>query len=109
MPLKRAVTEFGKTYKDRFALRTYPGTSVPIFIFILGWSRTKPRVTLSAQTMQWALYPNGGCISTGGAVLPAWVLAAPFMRLTLMPVTESSRNSYLFLDSFFHGEPSHRG
>ena len=51
MPLKRAVTEFGKTYKDRFALRTYPGTSVPIFIFILGWSRTKPRVTLSAQTM----------------------------------------------------------
>ena len=43
MPLKRAVTEFGKTYKDRFALRTYPGTSVPIFIFILGWSRTKPR------------------------------------------------------------------
>ena len=39
MPLKRAVTEFGKTYKDRFALRTYPGTSVPIFIFILGWSR----------------------------------------------------------------------
>ena len=52
MPLKRAVTEFGKTYKDRFALRTYPGTSVPIFIFILGWSRTKPRVTLSAQTMQ---------------------------------------------------------
>ena len=56
MPLKRAVTEFGKTYKDRFALRTYPGTSVPIFIFILGWSRTKPRVTLSAQTVgrnQW--------------------------------------------------------
>ena len=52
MPLKRAVTEFGKTYKDRFALRTYPGTSVPIFIFILGWSRTKPRVTLSAQTMK---------------------------------------------------------
>ena len=51
MPLKRAVTEFGKTYKDRFALRTYPGTSVPIFIFILGWSRTKPRVTLPAQTM----------------------------------------------------------
>ena len=51
MPLKRAVAEFGKTYKDRFALRTYPGTSVPIFIFILGWSRTKPRVTLSAQTM----------------------------------------------------------
>ena len=51
MPLKRAVTEFGRTYKDRFALRTYPGTSVPIFIFILGWSRTKPRVTLSAQTM----------------------------------------------------------
>ena len=54
MPLKRAVTEFGKTYKDRFALRTYPGTSVPIFIFILGWSRTKPRVTLSAQTMRTA-------------------------------------------------------
>ena len=53
MPLKRAVTEFGKTYKDRFALRTYPGTSVPIFIFILGWSRTKPRVTLSAQTMSY--------------------------------------------------------
>ena len=52
MPLKRAVTEFGKTYKDRFALRTYPGTSVPIFIFILGWSRTKPRVTLSAQTVR---------------------------------------------------------
>ena len=51
MPLKRAVTEFGKTYKDRFALRTYPGTSVPIFILLLGWSRTKPRVTLSAQTM----------------------------------------------------------
>ena len=51
MPLKRAAAEFGKTYKDRFALRTYPGTSVPIFIFILGWSRTKPRVTLSAQTM----------------------------------------------------------
>ena len=51
MPLKRAVAEFGKTYKDRFALRTYPGTSVPIFIFILGWSRTKPRVTLSAHTM----------------------------------------------------------
>ena len=51
MPLKRAVTEFGKTYKDRFALRTYPGTSVPIFIFILGWwSRTKPRVTLSVST-----------------------------------------------------------
>ena len=45
MPLKRAVTEPGKTYIDRFALRTYPGTSVPIFIFILGWSRTKPRVT----------------------------------------------------------------
>ena len=58
---------------------------------------------------QWALYPNGGCISTWGAVLPAWVLTAPFMRLTLMPVTESSRNSYLFLDSFFHGEPYHRG
>ncbi len=55
MPLKRAVTEFGKTYKDRFALRTYPGTSVPIFIFILGWSRTKPRVTLSAQTMTLAI------------------------------------------------------
>ena len=52
MPLKRAVTEFGKTHKDRFALRAYPGTSVPIFIFILGWSRTKPRVTLSAQTMR---------------------------------------------------------
>ena len=51
MPLKRAVAESGKTYIDRFALRTYPGTSVPIFIFILGWSRTKPRVTLSAQTM----------------------------------------------------------
>ena len=30
-------------------------TSVPIFIFILGWSRTKPRVTLSsAQTMFYA-------------------------------------------------------
>ena len=55
MPLKRAVTEFGKTYKDRFALRTYPGTSVPIFIFILGWSRTKPRVTLSAQTMYYVV------------------------------------------------------
>ena len=51
MPLKRAVAEYVKTHKDRFALRTYPGTSVPIFIFILGWSRTKPRVTLSAQTM----------------------------------------------------------
>ena len=48
---------------------------------------------------QWALYPNGGCISTGGAVLPAWFLTAPFIRLTLMPVTQSSRNSYLFLDS----------
>ena len=58
MPLKRAVTEFGKTYKDRFALRTYPGTSVPIFIFILGWSRTKPRVTLSAQTMWWCAISN---------------------------------------------------
>ena len=58
MPLKRAVTEFGKTYKDRFALRTYPGTSVPIFIFILGWSRTKPRVTLSAQTMPAGLIPH---------------------------------------------------
>ena len=56
MPLKRAVTEFGKTYKDRFALRTYPGTSVPIFIFILGWSRTKPRVTLSAQTVYYNAY-----------------------------------------------------
>ena len=59
MPLKRAVTEFGKTYKDRFALRTYPGTSVPIFIFILGWSRTKPRVTLSAQTMDDPYSPTG--------------------------------------------------
>ena len=59
MPLKRAVTEFGKTYKDRFALRTYPGTSVPIFIFILGWSRTKPRVTLSAQTMRFERAANG--------------------------------------------------
>ena len=37
MPLKRAVTEFGKTYKDRFALRTYPCTSVPIFILLLGF------------------------------------------------------------------------
>ena len=63
MPLKRAVAEFGKTYKDRFALRTYPGTSVPIFIFILGWSRTKPRVTLSAQTMQ----PGGSLVLKGGA------------------------------------------
>ena len=35
MPLKRAVTEFVKTYKDRYALRTHPATSVPIFIFIL--------------------------------------------------------------------------
>ena len=61
MPLKRAVTEFGKTYKDRFALRTYPGTSVPIFIFILGWSRTKPRVTLSAQTM---IGKHAGTLST---------------------------------------------
>ena len=59
MPLKRAVVEFGKTYRDRFALRTYPGTSVPIFIFILGWSRTKPRVTLSAQTMERGSAPIG--------------------------------------------------
>ena len=67
MPLKRAVTELGKTYKDRFALRTYPGTSVPIFIFILGWSRTKPRVTLSAQTMigyraHWVLGISTACL-----------------------------------------------
>ena len=53
--------------------------------------------------------PKWGLYFYWGAVLPAWVLTAPFMRLTLMPVTESSRNSYLFLDSFFHGEPSHRG
>ena len=45
---------------------------------------------------QWALYPNGGCISTGGAVLPAWVLTAPFIRLTLMPVTESSETPTCF-------------
>ena len=63
MPLKRAVTEFGKTYKDRFALRTYPGTSVPIFIFILGWSRTKPRVTLSAQTMSIRAILIGPCVA----------------------------------------------
>ena len=69
MPLKRAVTEFGKTYKDRFALRTYPGTSVPIFIFILGWSRTKPRVTLSAQTMNLSSHiPMGGGVGRGGLI-----------------------------------------
>ena len=71
MPLKRAVAEFGKTYKDRFALRTYPGTSVPIFIFILGWSRTKPRVTLSAQTMSnrldWFTGPAGPSFSENWA------------------------------------------
>ena len=68
MPLKRAVTEFGKTYKDRFALRTYPGTSVPIFIFILGWSRTKPRVTLSAQTMHAGCFAWQLVVAKGGAV-----------------------------------------
>ena len=26
---------------------------------------------------QWALYPNGGCISNGGAVLPAWFFNRP--------------------------------
>ena len=36
MPLKRAVTEFVKTYKDRYALRTHPATSVPVFILMLG-------------------------------------------------------------------------
>ena len=50
MPLKRAVTEFGKTYKDRFALRTYPGTSVPIFIFIL----------VSRQISVWIDHPDRG-------------------------------------------------
>ena len=47
---------------------------------------------------QWAFYPNGGGISTRGAVTPAWFLTAPFIRLTLMPVTQSSGNSYLFLE-----------
>ena len=78
MPLKRAVTEFGKTYKDRFALRTYPGTSVPIFIFILGWSRTKPRVTLPAQTMLGRLlnastYTLGSSLARGTLLLRRFV------------------------------------
>ena len=56
---------------------------------------------------QRALYPNGGCISTGGAVLPRVVITAPFIRPTLMPVTQSLGNSYLFLKRVLsHGESS---
>ena len=88
MPLKRAVTEFGKTYKDRFALRTYPGTSVPIFIFILGWSRTKPRVTLSAQTM------GGGAARLNPAfpVFPGFYAAKPGFWPVFAPVFCLQRN-----------------
>ena len=32
--------------------------------------------------------PNGGGISTGGAVITAWFFTAPLLQLTLMPVTE---------------------
>ena len=37
---------------------------------------------------QWALYPMGGGISAGGAVITAWFLPPPLLQLTLMPVTE---------------------
>ncbi len=89
------VTEFGKTYKDRFALRTYPGTSVPIFIFILGWSRTKPRVTLSAQTMvseaaggekvecSLVRLPNGRA-SGGRVAVLIWVRVIPSSPSTIL-------------------------
>ena len=79
MPLKRAVTEFGKTYKDRFALRTYPGTSVPIFIFILGWSRTKPRVTLSAQTMGGLKEPRWPGKLSEEVPHFSWLFSQPFL------------------------------
>ena len=92
MPLKRAVTEFVKTYnKDRYALRTHPATSVQIFILMLGGCRNKARVTLSAQTMpgrfvpNWqpnrAIYrplPNGG--STGGGTLTPVVDTSGFQN-----------------------------
>ena len=56
---------------------------------------------------QWAFYPNGGGISTRGAVTPAWFYNRPFIRLTLMPVTQSLGNSYLFPKRVLnHGESS---
>ena len=58
MPLKRAAAGPVETYKDRYALRTHPATSVPIFILILGGCRNKARVTLSAQTMKHKNHPK---------------------------------------------------
>ena len=56
---------------------------------------------------QWAFYPNGGGISTRGAVTPAWFYNRPFIRLTLMPMTQSLGNSYLFPKRVLnHGESS---
>ena len=91
MPLKRAVTEFGKTYKDRFALRTYPGTSVPIFIFILGWSRTKPRVTLSAQTMVGKISRTARCKTLKAAleIRAAWAKERDELEANAAKVTPS--------------------
>ena len=46
------------------------------------------RRSVEIPNTQWALYPMGGGISAGGAVITAWFLPPPLLQLTLMPVTE---------------------
>ena len=50
-----------------------------------------------------------GISTKGGAVTPAWFYNRPFIRLTLMPVTQSLVNTYSCVKRVFHschGEPS---
>ena len=93
---KRAIFDSYLKLRIRDLIRSdIPGAGTRGYTDKSGCRSRKPAPLSELQEMtlwkyantQWALYPNGGCISTGGAVLPAWFLTAPFIRLTLMPVT----------------------
>ena len=47
------------------------------------------------------LLPKWGLYFYWGRGITRVVITAPFIRLTLMPVTQSSGNSYLFLERVF--------
>ena len=63
------------------------------------------------ETPRWALYPDGGWYfyKRGVRLHPRGFITAPFIRLTLMSMTQSLVNTYSCVKRVFHschGEPS---
>ena len=76
-PLDGHLSESGKTknWLRRSARGHRPGTPAMTNLC----AHRELRRSVEIPNTQWALYPMGGGISAGGAVITAWFFTAPFI------------------------------